>query len=523
MKKEIRSLAWVVVKWAAEVRPRVIILENVREFEDWGPLIQKVVDGKPQILADGSPVLIPDPNRKGHSFKRWAGRLRNLGYAVQWRVLNAADYGAPTHRRRLFLVARCDGVPIAWPEPTHGDPKKLDQFPLFGRPEPWRTAALCIDWSIPCPSIFDRKRPLADKTMRRIAMGLQRYVLENARPYIVPVTHALERSCHPMDEPLPSVTGRGELALASPFLARIGQVGGNGKYTNSLEEPATTITSKAEHLIVAPTLIQTGYGEREGQAPRAPGLDKPLGTCVNGQKHALVAAMLTKFRGESRGSGADEPMPTVTSGAGATRPAGAAHALGIVTGTLVGCGGPARAGEPRPIDTPLLTVMPRDSRGLAAVCLARFNHGDKQWNGVDEPLGTATSQGNKFGLVYAFLTKYFGTATGQQLREPLHTATAKHRFGLVFVEVSPGKLEPAVGLDVPEVGPCIIADIGLRMLSPRELARAQGFPDSYVLTGNKSNQVAKIGNSVPPVMAQVLCAANYRRANVRLKRRERGA
>lgn len=409
--KKIRGLAWEVIRWAVEQRPRVIILENVREFEDWGPLIQKLVGGKGQVLDDGSPVLIPDPTRKGHSFKRWAGRLRGLGYDVQWRVLNAADYGAPTHRRRLFLIARCDGLPIVWPEPTHGDPKKIGQRTLFGPAlQPWRTAASCIDWTIPCPSIFDRKKDLEENTLRRIAMGIKRYVLENPKPFIVQVNHAG-----------PEFRGQ-ELAHGK---GPDGSTFNDGR-AKLPDEPLGTIHAGGNnHALLAATMVQTGYTEREGQAPRCLDLNKPLGTVVDGQKHAAVTAFLAKHFGG-----------------------------------------------------------PRQTAG----------------QGVDEPLRTQTT-GNHAALVYAFLTKYFGTAIGANLIEPAPTATGKDRFGLVTVHVN-GE-------------PYVIVDIGMRMLSPRELARAQGFPDSYVLTGSKSSQVARIGNSVCPCLAEALSRANYTPANVK--------
>ena len=398
VKKEIRSLAWVVVKWAAEVRPRIIILENVREFEDWGPLVQKIADGVPQVLDDGSPVLVPDPTRKGHSFKRWAGRLRNLGYEVQWRVMNAADYGAPTHRRRLFLIARCDGAPIVWPEPPHGDPKKLNDQPLFGKVLPWRTAAECIDWSIPCPSIFERKKPLAENTLRRIAMGIKRYVL----------------------------------AL------------------NTVTKDANCAT------LITPILVGAGgpmYAAKPASA------DSPAKTVMAQDHRCLVSAFLAKHFGGVVGHGVDRPASTVTA---------------------------------------------TDHHSLVAANLVHLNHGDKQWNAADEPLRTVTS-GNHAALVYAFLVKYFGTAIGANLIEPAPTATGKDRFGLVTVTIN-GE-------------PYVIVDIGMRMLSPRELARAQGFPDSYVLSGSKSSQVAKIGNSVAPVMAEVLVRANYTPAKAKPKAR----
>lgn len=403
--RKIRCLAWIVIRWAIKKRPRLIMLENVREFLDWGPLIPLVdQQGRPVLDANGKEQLVPDPARKGESYRRWANKLRSLGYTVEHRVLNAADYGAPTNRRRMFVVARRDGKKIKWPVPTHGP----------GRAMPHRTIAECIDWSIPCPSIFDRKKPLADKTLRRIALGTKRYIIDSASPFVVPLTHAGERRSYGMDDQFPTITAahRGELALAAPVLARIGQTGGNGAYTYSVDEPLTTITSKAEHVLACATLIK--------------------------------------------------------------------HYTGVVGHELT---------------RPLGTITQVDHHSLATACMVRMNHGDKQWSGVDEPLGTITAGGLKFGLVYAFLCKYFGTAIGQPADEPLHTITSKARFSVVTVRVA-GETYA-------------IADIGMRMLQPHELAKAQGFPDDYVLVGSKSNQVAKIGNSVPPQLAQALVAANW--------------
>lgn len=480
VEKRIRSLAWVVVKWAAEVKPRVIILENVREFAEWGPLLPawrckacawRGTEGQAVLFRgrrrcprceslrlESSTDLIPDPFRKGLTFARWVGRLKSLGYAVEWKNLNAADYSAPTHRRRLFLVARRDGEPIVWPAPTHADPKKIDEHILFERPKPWRTAAECIDWSLPCPSIFDRKRPLAEATLRRIALGIKRYVLENSAPFLVSMTHTGERRPQGIDEPLPTITSahRGELALVTPFLAGAGGPAYAGK-PRSIEEPFGTLLGENHTAFIAPTLIQTGYGERGGQAPRVPGIEKPLGTVVSGgQKHAVVAAFLAKHYGGQVGQRLDVPLPT--------------------------------------------TVSRGTQTQLVAANLVKFNFGEKQWYGADEPLPTVTTQSNKFGLVYSFLLRYFGTAVGQHLTEPLYTITGKDRFGLVLVQVN-GQ-------------PHVIADIGMRMLTPRELARAQGFPDSYVLTGTKTSQVARIGNSVCPAMARAIVAANFCQQNV---------
>jgi DNA (cytosine-5)-methyltransferase 1 len=254
--KEIRGLAWVVIRWAKTVKPRVICLENVEEFRTWGPL-----------LDDGRPC----PKRRGETFVDWWAQLERCGYVVEARELRACDYGAPTTRKRLFVIARCDGEPIVWPEPTHGP----------GRAEPYRTAAECIEWAVPCPSIFERSRPLAEKTLRRIARGIRRFVIEAGEPFIAPVTHAGDHRVHSIREPVRTVTSahRGELSLVSP------------------------------------TLIQQSWGERPGQAPRALDLHKPLGTVVaGGIKHALVAAYLAKHYGGNEATGSDlrGPIHTIT-------------------------------------------------------------------------------------------------------------------------------------------------------------------------------------------------------------------
>lgn len=400
--KKIRGLAWVVVKWAKLVRPRIICLENVEEFVTWGPLAE---DGR------------PCPARKGMTFARWRKQLENLGYVIEHRELRACDYGAPTIRKRFFLVARCDGEPISWPTPTHGPGLR-----------PYRTAADCIDWSLACPSIFERDRPLADATMRRIAHGIKRYVIESASPYIV----------------------------------RIGQTGhGDGGKARSIRDPLSTITTKAEHLLVAPTIAQTGYGERAGQAPRSISAEKPLGTVVaGGQKHALVTAYLAKHFG-------GEPAPGKTG---------------------------------QPVDKPAPTVMAHGGpQALVTSNLIKLR-GTSNSTDTGEPLHTVSAQGMHHAEVRALLIKYYGTDQDPRIDEPLHTVTTRDRFGLVTVS----------GTDY------VITDIGMRMLQPRELYRAQGFPESYqidrgadgrVLT--KGAQVRMCGNSVCPPLARAIVAANY--------------
>lgn len=467
-KKEIRALAWIVLRWAAKVRPRVIFLENVKEFEQWGP------------LKNGRRVR----SRMGETFQRWVRQLRDLGYTVEWRRLSACDYGAPTIRERLFLVARCDGQPITWPKPTHGKGRK-----------PYRTAAECIDWSLPCPSIFLTKeeakalgviRPLSENTMRRIAKGLKRYVLDNPQPFIVayhtqdsfrgqPVTEPLrtqttenrfglvspymvgidnkssgDSATWSAEDPLRTITTENRFAMLSPFMMATSHTKSTGRsnHCNEPEAPLRTITGINDKAVIAPCLVQTGYGEREGQAPRALDIHAPLGTVVaGGSKHALCAAWLAKHYGGVTGHGVEQPLGTVT------------------------------------------TV---DHHSLVSAFLTKF-FGTSHGADANKPLPTITASGNHIGEVRAFLCKYYGQGDGQPIDEPVHTVTTKDRFGLVTV----------AGTEYQ------IVDIGLRMLQPRELARAQGMPDNYILEGTKTAQVAMIGNSVCPPVAEALVRANY--------------
>lgn len=545
--KRIRGLAWVVVKWAKAVRPRVIILENVEEFQTWGPLTD-----------DGMPC----PKRKGETFEMWQAQLRGLGYRIEHRELRACDYGTPTIRKRFFMVARCDGLPIKWPEQTHF------QRPAKGQ-QPWRTAAEIIDWSIPCPSIFERSRPLADATCRRIAKGIMRYVVDAADPFIVGLAHGDHSSR----------SGRREYGIHEP-LRTIHAGGGN-------------------HALVMPTLVQTGYGERPGQSPRVPGLDKPLGTIVGTQKHALVAAFLAKHYTGVVGSDLRDPIGTVTS----------VDHHSLVTANLkihaydegndecnssssgndgqrdledqqqrrdleVGCLDQSRRQKAHHSQTGGMQDEKRLSgsqgvpaeQAISSISASRSldnftrtnpsidghqSHRRKQaeqrsiqsgdchskpkpeacgeyriaglhMHGSKPQAASNQTSGGRVELqpnrqkdrgfphnsvpsserVIAFITKYYGNEQdGVSLREPLHTIPTRDRFGLVTVH----------GVDYQ------IVDIGLRMLTPRELYRAQGFPDSYIIDRTadgrpitKTAQVRMCGNSVCPPLAQAIVAANYR-------------
>ncbi|WP_257744584.1 DNA cytosine methyltransferase [Burkholderia glumae] len=507
--KKIRGLAWIALRWAATVKPRVIMLENVEEFVTWGPL-----------GADGRPC----PKRRGRTFRSFVNALQRQGYTVDHRELRARDFGAPTIRKRFFLVARRDGLPIVWPTPTHGDPKGAAV--RAGKLAPWRTAADCIDWTIPCPSIFERERPLKDATMRRIARGIMKFVVNSADPFIVKfaqnstgqaldepahtvmagaarfgvvvpmvmhITHQGDDRTRPAGAPLATITTakRGEQALVAATLVKHNF---GDTPCQAADAPLHTVTTQANRFgVVAATLVQTGYGERPGQAPRAPGLDKPLGTVVaGGAKHAVVAAFLAKHYGghESPGAPLDKPASTITT----------QDHHHLVTAQLVGCGGRAAQSRPRDAGEPAATITSKADTAMAVSHLVKLRGTCRDGARIDEPLHTISAGGTHHAEVRAFLVKYYGTADGAPLSEPLHTVPTHDRFGLVTIR----------GEDYA------IVDIGMRMLTPRELARAQGFPDSYVLAPevdgrplSKSSQVRMIGNSVCPDVAEALIRANF--------------
>lgn len=462
--KKIRSLAWVVVKWAKAVRPRMIFLENVEEFQTWGPL-----------TADN----LPCPLRKGDTFRLWKRSLEKLGYVVEHRELRACDYGTPTIRKRLFLVARCDGQPIVWPEPTHAAPGSLAV--KAKKLKPWRTAAECIDWSIPAPSIFERKKPLAEATCRRIAKGIMRYVVEAKEPFIVRAAHG---------EP-----GNVRYATPSESARKSGSAGcvSDGQQIDMSGTP------------FVPTLIQTGYGEREGQAPRALDINKPIGTLVGSQKHALVSAFLAKHYTGVVGSDMADPMATVTS----------VDHHSLVTANLIHMGhGEGKDGGKRfshgirDVADPLNTITA--SGAAAAIVTSNLIklRGTNVGSSMDEPLHTVSAQGTHHAEVRAFLIAYYGVDQDPAMCEPMHTVTTKDRFGLVTIH----------GTEYA------IVDIGLRMLTPRELYTAQGFPASYQIDHGadgvpltKTAQVRMCGNSVCPPLSRAIAAANYSEQNIERK------
>lgn len=444
LSKKIRGLAWSAVKWAAKVRPRGIVLENVEEFEDWGPLVWVTVDGQRK--------LVPCPVRKGRTFQNFVAQLRRLGYAVEWRELAAHKYGAPTMRNRLYLIARCDGRPIIWPEPTHARPAEAARLGL----KPWRTFAECCDFKLPCPSIFlsaeegrkiGVKRPLVPNTHRRLARGVKRYVMDASEPFVLCMTHFLTEHAN-----------------------------GSSQRNFSAIEP-----------------LRTQCGE------------------VKGGHFALSACHV-------------------------------ARQFGTTTG--------------QPVDSPLVSVMPNGGGGKCqwvASFLAQHN-GGMVGHDVRKPCSAIVGRGSQQQLGVVSLVKYYGTDQDPRLDRPAGTVTTKDRFGLSESLVAVPPLTPELAARARQVAEwlhsngiavpgefattrsgLVIYDIGMRMLTPRELYRAQGFPEDYVIDRawigegkdrrlvllSKSDQVRMCGNSVSPPVAAAIVSANFPELSVR--RREAAA
>jgi len=491
VKKEIRGLAWIAIRWALAKRPRVMMLENVEEFKTWGPLL---------TAEDGTEH--PDPALAGETFAAFIGMLTTgispdhpavaeccevlnidagsddvrrlvagLGYVVGHKELRACDYGAPTIRRRFFMVMRCDGQPVKWPIVSHGDPKSLDV--QSGKLDPYRTAAECIDWSIPCPSIFERKRPLADNTLRRIARGIQRFVIDSPNPFIVKCNHTSTKTTYncfrgqSLDEPLQTITKTHDYALVTPMIAGAGGSEYQAK-PRSADQPMHTILKQSRAALVTPIIArigQTGFGG-DRLAYEA---GKPLTTVTTKAEHLVVAPIIARQFGNSVGHRTDEPNGTITAG-GAD------------------------------LAEPAHTVTTVDHHALVTSNLIKFRGTCKDGQPVTEPMPTITAGGLHIGEVRAFLLKYYGNEKeGVSLTDPLHTVTTNDRFGLVTVE----------GIDYQ------IVDIGMRMLQPHELYAAQGFPSWYIIDQDyrgkkyaKDKQVARCGNAVPPPFAEALVRAN---------------
>jgi len=517
-KREIRNLSWIGLKWGGKKKPRVISLENVKQILQWGPLIAKrckltgrVVKLGGDIAEPGEVVpleqqfLVPDPKRKGQTWARFVAELQGMGYVVEWRVIKACDFGAPTSRERLFMIARCDGQPVVWPEPTHAKKPAKGQLP-------WRTAAECIDFSDLGKSIFGRKKDPAPATLRRVAKGMKKFVIDNPKPFIVPIANWSTETVQSMDEPLRTITSYpkgGAFSVVSPIIAPATHQGSD-RINDPLEPlPTVTCANRGEFTLISPTLIQTGYGERDGQQPRIPGLNQPLGTVVaGGVKHALVSTFMAQMNGgfnTTDAKGIDEPMTTVTNTGSQQQ---------LVAANLVHFRGNCDA---RALTEPLHTVSAGGTHhGLASAFLER-QFGASIGQGIDGPAPTITAGGGgksslvSFQLsseheegalrVAAFLISYYGTENMSGLNKPAPTITTKDRLALITVMI--------------KGAPYVIVDICLRMLQPAELYRAQGFPADYIIDKGtdgkpftKTQKVHMCGNSVSPPPMAALARAN---------------
>lgn len=648
VEKGIRSLADVVVIWARRLKeetgrgPRVIALENVEEFQDWGP-----------VLENGKPC----PENKGLDFRRWVKELQDLGYVVEWREWVMADYDTPTTRKRLFLVARCDGEPIHWARPVRAPRSKTPTGDLFAEHLPtWKSAAdHVIDWTIPVPSIFGRRRPLKEKTQARIAKGIRRYVIEAPTPFLVPVTHTQGgNAARSGDDPVPTITTAkgGELAVSAPSIMPLTHGGGDGRVYD-VNDPTRTITgaNRGEMGLVS-GFLKPRYGERDGQEPRAIDAAEPYPTVVGtGNGGDLAAVAMQKMAQNGKGYRPDEPLHTVM--AGAPRHAETVAFLGRQFGTsgagrsaedplasVMGDGGGGknnlvtahlssvaygddreRAGlRAASVEDPVGTVTGSNDKTVVATHMTKMNFGSKPFSGTDEPLHTVVAQGKTHGLVAASMVQHNGDRVGREAQEPvttltgrstqqnvmaasldayyatgvpasaedpLRTATAKGRHGLTgaymeqantgmvghdarapvstivgkgctqrLIEIGmiPANDDEATSVRAHVVGflwehfgapteeewsdpvgtaggrlkfglviidgmVWQIVDIGMRMLTPRELFNAQGFPADYVIdiglsaTGQevpitKTAQTSMAGNSVCPPAAEALLRAN---------------
>lgn len=448
--KNIRGLAWVACRWAGLVRPRVIMLENVEEFKTWGPLGRR---------------HHPIKAKQGKTFEKFAQQLTGLGYEVQFRELVAADYGAPTMRKRFFMIARCDGEPIVFPEPTHA-PAESEEVKA-GLLKPYVGAYTQLDFSLPCPSIFDSSeeikekygiravRPLAPKTMERIARGLKKFVLDNPEPFIIQCNHGGERRPNNIRESMPTITGKHGYEIVEPTFAPYMGTNTTNHPGGNCKDPIHTITTGNQQCLISPTLIQY-HSETAKDEVRGQSIEEPIMTVDSSNRYGLVTSFLHKFYdGGYKGAGEtlENPLPTVTSW----------DHNSVVTANLI----------------------------------QMNNHCDGK--DIRQPLPTITAGDGHFGEVRAFLIKYYGQGIGQDIKEPLDTVTARDRFGLVTIE----------GVDYQ------IVDIGLRMLEPRELYGCQGFPDDYIIdhdyTGKtypRSEQVRRCGNAVCPPIPAALVRAN---------------
>ncbi|MAB04508.1 MAG: DNA methyltransferase [Rhodobacteraceae bacterium] len=549
--RNIRDLAWIIPGWIERIQKSggkvdVVMMENVEEFAGWGPLIET------------EKGLMPCPERKGQTFLKWCKALRKLGGTIERRELRACDYGAPTIRKRLFVIIRFDGKPIVWPEPTHGDPSS--EAVRGGKLQPYRTAAECIDWSLPCPSIFDSsaeifakhglraKRPLAENTLARVARGMKRYVIDADEPFLVNLTHGGRTES--AADPFRTITGahRGEKAVIAPSITRFN----SGATGSPMSAPMPTVTANsyikrpggaAPLGVLAPYLASIAHGDSGGR--REYPLADPLGTVtVGGIQHAVIAPVLTYAQQGGACRPVDQPHHTIC--------ASRKDQNAVIIPTLIQTGYGERDGQaPRSLDLhqPLGTIVAGGIKhATCAAFIAQQNGGPRMGSHAGhsalEPLSTVTAAGSNQTPVAAFFAKYYGTGDGARMDEPLHTVTVQDRFGHVEAKLSAptfdlqhhdraravaellrkhGAWDDREFVTIERDGETfVVVDIGLRMLTPRELFNAQGFPPDYVIEGvwedadgewtwrefTKDVQVSCCGNSVSPPVAEALARAN---------------
>lgn len=517
MNDQSRASAWHIARWAQVLYIKAIVIENVPEFQSWGPL-----------GADGRPMK----SKRGALFNQFIDTLKALGYKVDWRVLNCADYGAPTTRRRLFIIARRDGKKIAWPEPTHVRPAGKKQTGLFAELRPnWKTARSIIDWNLPSKDIFDRKKPLADNTLRRIQAGMKEFngihldlkkcMVEGLRPYLVILRGTA--SVQSVDEPLHTVTAGGnhygvvqpfllphrtfanmnaddledplrtvtansaDFCLIEPFTLQIDQTGGDG-VLRSADEPVGTLVTKANTCVVEPFLTAAGGTEGQGRNPHS--VDKTLGTVLTNDRRAICEPFIIPQFGGAEARSVDRPAGTVTT---------TSRGVGLTEAFLVPNFGERDGQAPRThsIEDPAPAVTSHGAGSLVQLnpSLVTVTHsGGERHRSVDLPMPTVTRSMGE-GVTEPYLVEYFGTGSTASVDNPLESVTTKPRSALIIPQLI------ADGHQVYRL------EIRFRMLQPRELARAQGFADDYQFTGNREAVVKQIGNAVPPPMAAALCGA----------------
>lgn len=553
--KRVHMLGWCIARWMEEVQPRIVLIENVPEWQDWGPTLER---------EDGTRTQ--DPARKGQHFRRWWRYCVRLGYVMEKRVLDAPDYGAASRRRRLFIIARRDGQPIVWPEKTHESQAKAERCgiraedgsdtanprpkegrtgalakghsggairqaqagsarssvgaeeegPPHGgsrshrrgqfrhddrgcqrsardRPErlPHRTAAECIDWSDLGSSIFERSRPLRPKTLARICEGVRRYVLNDPQPFVLRVTQSHGQGGGWHVAPVDEPLRTQTTRQDLAVATPILAPQNTDVYGQRPDGPAPTVTTKGHQSLITPILATTGYGERYGQAARVGQVADLLGTCVNGVKQAVVSPVLQAFRGNAAPQTPQSPLPTITAGNGPGRGAGAGHSLGVISPVLMNNTTHHTGGR---VDGVLPTVTTGGQAGLVAPVMAYLNHGGKQSGTVCEPLRTVVGGGNHAMLVAALMMEYYGSST--TCRRPdgsLGAVTTLDRHGLVSCVIDGQEF--------------VIVDILFRMLRPRELAKAMGFRDDYAWPKTQRDTVRLIGNAVAPPQARALIAS----------------